>query len=296
MSKLLKVGLLLILVGIIAVVAIPLTTDNQVFSFNNDENYTLTEETYSFDQFDSFDFDFDNRNVFIYESEDNDIHLSYYLHEKDTLEFSDDSSALELSITRRWIDNFFIFDFGTNRDYFDVHLYLPTSLIPSNLNIKSSNGEINLDTDIEYLSLYIKSSNGDIDVSNAQTVNLNTNTSNGDITLNNINVTKVSGKTSNGKIYLDQITATEIDMETSNGRINAENITASDVNLESSNGKIYLSINGTMDDYRIELSTSLGDKIVNDLEIASGIINPTKSNSVELKTSNGDVEVQFLDD
>jgi len=297
MSKLLKVGLLLILVGIVVVVAIPLTTDNQVFSFDSEEDYTLTEKSYSFDKFNSFDFDFDNRNVFVYESEDQDVHVSYYVHEKDTLEFNDESSELTLSISRKWFDNFFIFDIGTSRDYFDVYLYLPSTLINSSLNIQSSNGEVEVDTDLEFQTLYLKSSNGDIDLLNAQANSVNCITSNGDITIDNINVTNsLSGKTSNGKINLDQVTANEIDMDTSNGKIYAENVTAPTVRLETSNGEVFLSINGRMDDYKIDLSTSLGEKIVNDLTISSGIINPEQSNSVKLESSLGDVEVQFLND
>jgi DUF4097 and DUF4098 domain-containing protein YvlB len=297
MSKLLKVGLLLIIVGIIAVIVIPLTTDNQVFSFNSDENYTLTDKSYSFDKFDSFDFDFDNRNVFIYESEDDDVHVSYYLHEKDILEFNDESTELTISISRRWVDNLFIFDIGINRDYYDVYLYLPSTLIDSSLNIKSSNGEINVDTDMQYQSIYIKSSNGDIELNNLQAISIDTNTSNGDIKLDNIQATNsITGDTSNGKVYLDQVVSDEIYFDTSNGRIEATNITALDVKLESSNGKVFLSINGNMDDYKIDLSTSLGDRTVNDLQISSGILNSNESNSVKLKTSNGDVEVQFLND
>ncbi|MDA3931569.1 MAG: DUF4097 family beta strand repeat-containing protein [Tenericutes bacterium] len=297
MSKLLKVGLLLILVGIVAVVVIPLTTDNQVFSLNNDENYTLTEKSYSFDKFDSFNFDFENRDVYIYESEDNNVHLSYYLREKDILEFDDETNELTIEISRRWVDNIFIFDIGINRDYLDVYLYLPTTLIDSNLNITSSNGKITVDTDMQYQSVYIEGSNGNITLSNLQAVSINTNTSNGDITLDNIQASNsITGETSNGKVYLDQVVSDEIDFDTSNGRIEATNITALDVTLESSNGKVFLSINGNMDDYKIDLSTSLGDRIVNDFEISSGVLNSTESNSVKLETSNGDVEVQFLND
>ncbi|MFP4479044.1 MAG: DUF4097 family beta strand repeat-containing protein [Candidatus Izemoplasmatales bacterium] len=297
MNKLLKFGLLFVLIGIVAVVAIPLTTDNQIFSFDSDENYTLTEKSYTYNQFNAFDFDFDNRNVFVYESEDDQIHIRYYVHEKDTLSYKDDTNELTISISRRWVDHFFIFDIGSNKDYFDVYLYLPANITSSSLFIQTSNGEIEIDTDLEFQTLNLRSSNGDIDLLNTQAISLKAVTSNGDIDLNNVDVSQsISGKTSNGKVNLDQVTAAEIDFHTSNGKINAQNITSPKVKLKTSNGEIYVSINGEMDDYKIDLSTSLGDKIVNDLKISSGLINPEKTNSVQLESSLGDVEVQFLND
>ena len=295
MSRMLKIGLFLFLVGIVLVVAVPLTTDNNIFSFNNEENFTHTEEIYDFDQFDSFDFDFDNRSVYIYESDDENIHLSYYLHEKDILEFSDETNELSISISRKWYDNFFIFNFGITREYYNVYLYLPATVIDSTLSVVSSNGQILVDLSNPFESVYVKSQNGKLTLNNIVSDSITANTSNGDINMENVSVTnEITGKTFNGAVNLNLVNAEEIDFTTSNGKIEAINITVQNADLVSSNGKVYMSMTGIMDDYKIDLSTSLGDMTLNDLKIASGVINPSKSNTIELHSSNGDVELKFL--
>jgi len=295
MSRMLKIGLFLCLIGIVLVVAVPLSTDNNIFSFNNEENFTLTEEIYDFDEFDSFNFDFDNRSVYIYESDDEFVHLSYYLHDKDILEFSDDTNELSFSISRKWYDNFFIFDFGIYSVYYNVYLFLPDTLIDSTMNIVSSNGQILIDLSNSFASVYVKSSNGKLSFNNVIADSITANTANGDIDMDNVIVTdKITGKTFNGGVNLNLVTASEIDFETSNGKIDAKNITVQNAKLESSNGKVYLSMTGNMDDFKINLSTTNGDTTLNDLDISSGVINPSQSNTIELYSSNGDVELKFL--
>ena len=297
MSKLFKIGLLLILIGTVTVIGVPLVTGSQLVSLDSEDNYTLVEKSYEIDDFNAFDFDFQNRNVVVYESDDEFVHLIYYLHEKDIVEYNDESTELSLSISRKWYDNFFLFNLGISREHFTVYLYLPSTIIDSQIDIKSSNGKITIDTTIQYESIKIISSNGDLVLKNLFSDSLKIYTSNGDMTLNNVNVTNtISGNTSNGKIILNHVVAKTIDLGTSNGRIEANNISAQDIELHSSNGQVYLSIIGNKDDYKIILSTSNGDKILDDLKISSGIVNSSKTNTIELKSSNGDVEVQFLNE
>ena len=296
MSKLFKIGIALVLIGLASVLAITISGNSDVLGFN-DENYTFYDVSFEKDQFNAIDFDFDNRRVYILESSDNQVHLSYYTHERDDKAFDDTGDSLSLSITRKWYYNLLSFDFFADRDYFEVYLYLPLGSSIDNIDVKSSNGKLNIDTPFTFDRVRLSTSNGDIDIRNIQANTLNANTSNGDIALDTLSVVnKVNLDTSNGKVLLNQVVADEIDAQTSNGRIYAENITCPDIKLDTSNGRIYLSIIGDKDDYAVTLSTSNGDQIYDGLDVASENINPSGTKEAVLDSSNGDVEIEFLDE
>ncbi len=293
MTRGLKIGLALILIGIGLVAIVSVTSGSEIFQ-NGEEYYTYYEEEYAADTFSSFAFDFDNRRVYIYESTDDKIRLSYYLHEKDESIFDDETVEMSLSITRKWYLNFSLFNF-TNTKYFEVYLYLPSSLLDYSFDIDTSNGKIILDGIGACDSINLETSNGEIEVNNIEARVINLKTSNGEIKMTDVTVeTNLKGDSSNGRVTLNNISADKIEMKTSNGKVKAENIAANNVKLDSSNGEIFLSIQGEQNSYRIVLNTTNGHRILGDLRIESGIINADKANSVELKSSNGDVEVQFV--
>lgn len=295
MSKLIKIGLVFLLIGLGIVIAIPLTSNTQVFGMG-DENYTLYEQTFKYDDFTDIDFDFDNREVYILESTDNDVHLKYYIHDKDEYSQSMDNNQLSLSISRKWYYNLFSLDIFTNREKYQVHLYIPNISIIESLKIHTSNGKMEMNIDHQFNSISLASSNGDIKVLNIETNTLTLNTSNGDISIKNLLASQeIKIDTSNGKILMDNILSPEITGDTSNGKIEAVNIVSSDISLDTSNGKIYLTVKGIIDDYRVSLSTSNGDKVYNGLKVESGTINSDGSKYISLDSSNGDVEVKFID-
>lgn len=295
MSKLIKIGLVFLLIGLGIVIAIPLTSNTQVFGMG-DENYTLYEQTFKYDDFTDIYFDFDNREVYILESTDNDVHLKYYIHDKDEYSQSMDNNQLSLSISRKWYYNLFSLDIFTNREKYQVHLYIPNISIIESLKIHTSNGKMEMNIDHQFNSISLASSNGDIKVLNIETNTLTLNTSNGDISIKNLLASQeIKIDTSNGKILMDNILSPEITGDTSNGKIEAVNIVSSDISLDTSNGKIYLTVKGIIDDYRVSLSTSNGDKVYNGLKVESGTINSDGGKYISLDSSNGDVEVKFID-
>jgi hypothetical protein len=296
MNKIIKFGLAFLLIGLAIVLAVTVTGNSQVLGFNDDENFTAYEDSFSADQFESIDFDFDNRRVYILESEDDQVHISFYIHEKDEYTYNNDDDELQLTITRKWYYNLFSMDIFTNRDFYKVYLYLPSGNTINAIDVESSNGRIELVTDHTYQSVRLSTSNGDIDMMNFSANRVDANTSNGDVVAESLNIlTLLNLDTSNGKILMENIVAEEIEANTSNGKIDAQSIDSSDISLDTSNGRVYLSVIGDKDDYRVSLSTSNGDKVYDGLEVESNIINQSGTKSIYLDSSNGDVEVVFLD-
>ena len=294
MNKLLKYGLAILLIGFGIVVIVSITSNSSIISVN-EEKFTFYEESYSFDEFSLIDFEFDNRSVYILESPDESVYIEYYVHEKDEYEMSDSNNELMINISRKWYFSIFIFDIFQNMDFYKVYLYLPANNTVEDLDIISSNGSISIDLNHTFDSIFISTSNGRIDLDNFLATNIIANSSNGTIDVNSLSVTnKISLKTSNGSILIDDSSALIIDGKTSNGAIEAKNIISDDINLDTSNGKIYLSVKGEKDDYRVTLQTSLGDSIYDGLKVESGTINNTGEKLISISSSNGDIEVDFI--
>ena len=295
MNKLLKYGLAFLLIGLGVVLMVSATSNSTVFGFT-DENYTLHEESYSFDAFNDVDLDFQNRKVYILESSDDEIHVKFYTHEKDMFEYSDLDNELTITISRKWYYNIFSFDIFSNREFFKVYLYLPTTSTVENIDVKSSNGLLSLNVNDTFDFIKLKTSNGRIDIQNVQANNVVATSSNGSINIKNLNVNdKIDLYTSNGEVSIEDVISPIIEANTSNGKINAENIVSDDIDLDTSNGDVFLSIIGEKDEYRVTLSTSNGSKTYDGLKVASGTINSEATKPIRLDSSNGDVEVVFID-
>lgn len=295
MSKLIRFGLAFLLIGLALVLVISTTTSADIFVIDS-ENFTISENDFAAEDFESFYLDLDNRNVVIEESEDNRIHLQYYVHEKDLVEFEDSDNELSLTISRKWYYNIFNFDIFSDKEYYKVYLQLPTDLAVDILDVSTSNGKVDCKVDNVFTNVRLTSSNGRIDVANLSSDDLLAVTSNGDMDLNDLTINNsVNLGTSNGDITINNLTTKEIDADTSNGKITAQNIISEDIILDSSNGRIYLLVLGDKDDYRVTLSTSNGDKIYDGLKIDSGTINASGIKTISLDSSNGDVEVNFTD-
>ena len=127
MSKLFKFGLGFLLIGLAVVLIVSTTTSADLFVVD-DENYTFYEKDYEFDELSSFYLDFDNRNVNILESEDNKVHLKYYIHDKDLVEYEVSEKELNFTISRKWYYNIFSFDIFSSKEYFKVYLYIPSGM------------------------------------------------------------------------------------------------------------------------------------------------------------------------
>jgi DUF4097 and DUF4098 domain-containing protein YvlB len=295
MGKLLKFALALFLIGVGVIAVFSVVAEENFFTSIDEDSFEYFELSYVADEFTDFDFDFTNRDIIVRQSEDDQIKVQYYKAEKETVTVTEGESTLKILHEIEWYNNFFIgFNFITNDEYFDVYLYLPSTVV-YNLDVHSSNGTMNMLNITNLDDLRFSSSNGTVTVVDSEASNMRFDTSNGRITITNVTVDdELYMDTSNGRITLTSVEANEIDGQTSNGKVLCYDITANYVELDSSNGDIELEINGDKDDYSVRLDTSNGDLNYDGMGVTDGSFNTSAALTIDLDSSNGDVSVDFI--
>ncbi|MBN2541042.1 MAG: DUF4097 family beta strand repeat protein [Bacilli bacterium] len=294
MGKLFKIALGLFLIGVGVFAIFSVLTDNNVFATVNEEDFTYNEVTYDADAFSGFDFNFENRDFIIRVSENDEIKVTYYTTEKDTVEINFVGSTLELVNDVEWYNQFFIgFSFLVNNDFYDVYLYLPASEI-YDLDLFTSNGTIDILGIDNLATVNFGTSNGRISVDSIAATSLDLDTSNGKIRVQDAVLTSdLQLHTTNGSITVENISCADLHGTTSNRAISASNLTCDSVYLGTSNGDIDLEIFGDKADYEVTMTTSVGDMVYDGIEVSQEHFNIGALYEVELHTSNGDIVVSF---
>jgi hypothetical protein len=293
MNKTLRFGLAFVLIGVAVVMIVGIMTKDNFFTVD-EGMFTSYSDTYTKDEISQFDFNFENRKIYILPSDDDEVHVEYYLYEKETFSNSLDNGTLKMKIDLRWYYSFFNFYNLTNPGYYVVNLYLPTSILDYSLDLDTSNGNISLSGVPQLQDVELSTSNGDIIINGLDANMIDLSSSNGKLELSDvISTTNINGETSNGRIILDNVKGIDLDFGTSNGRITADLIECDNLQLSSSNGEVNVEVVGTIDDYKIRLSTSNGDRVLNDIKVDQNNFNTDKSNYINIESSNGDVELKF---
>ena len=317
MGKLFKLALALFLIGVGVFAIFTAISDEPIWGSVNDDEYVYSELIYDADEFTGFDFDFSNRNFIVRTSEDDQIKVTYYGTERENITVTDTGDVLRIKDDVEWI--FQIFSgwnsIITDNEIFDVEVFLPESVIydidfdTSNgtfdilemdnidvLDFHTSNGRTDL-VDCSATTVNVYTSNGQIYVEDCESSSFDLDTSNGRIELVNVTATGlIKLDTSNGRIILTDVTAATIYGDTSNQRIEATNINCDDVSLDTSNGDITLSIYGDKDDFDVYMDTSNGDMVYDGIEVSQERFNTGEDNKISLDSSNGDIELIFLEE
>lgn len=159
-------------------------------------------------------------------------------------------------------------------------------LLTLNFNAKSYDLVIDV-PETWTLEVDIVSSNAPIVIEQLATTDLSIKTSNGPILFNEVNVHTLEVQTSNGSIEADKLEVADwIQMKTSNGGIRLKDINFENkLSVTSSNGDLYLSLLGSAQEFQIDCKTSNGE-----CRVPTGT---QGSKSVDLKTSNGHVNIDF---
>ncbi len=295
MNKSLKIGLALFLIGLGVVLSVNIATKGELFDVNEGE-FELHEESYTKEQFESFTFDFDNRDIYVLPSEEENISIKFYVNEKEDFEYNDETDELSITIDYQWQRNIFSFSFPKNRTYYKVYLYVPASFFAYNFDFTSKNGYIKVEDILLLGDVDLKTSNGDLEITNSSVNQISMNTSNGKLNLANISVTgDLEGRTSNGRVNATNIEASKIELRTSNGRIIAEDLNSKYIKLNTSNGEIDSTVIGNKDDFHVRIHTSNGSRYYDGIKVAQSDFNTSKVDYVELTSSNGNVTLNFKD-
>ncbi|MDD3126686.1 MAG: DUF4097 family beta strand repeat-containing protein [Candidatus Izemoplasmatales bacterium] len=280
MVKILKAGIIFILLGIGACVAGFLTTNDQVGNEFPDHTYTLVEGSYEIAEISAINMDFDNRKVIVGQSTTDKIEVSYYVSENDPIEVLSETKSLTFDSDLIWYWNFF---WGlswlnwSSTQYYDFYLYLPEGT-DFDLNIDTSNGAITVEA-IDNL--------GDLDL----------NTLNGKVTLSNIDAKSIRVTTANGIINVNNAdcgTEGNIYLKTSNGSIDVTAITMADLSCYTSNGAIDVTLVGEFTDYATNFATANGSIYVDGNITTAGTYHAGNANQIILHTSNGSIHLDFL--
>ena len=142
--------------------------------------------------------------------------------------------------------------------------------------------------------LNIKTTNGQIDIKdNVCAGNIDLKTSNSMVTLARLSAKDLNISTINSPVYCSVVDVKNVEFHIKNGSLNISNIIAQNIIGKATNGSINISIVGLLNDYNIDLVTTNGNLYVND-DSTNGYIDNNSDNSIELKTSNGSIMVNFI--
>lgn len=244
-----------------------------------------------------------NTPINIKKSSDDKIHLDYYVNEKESYNInSQDNIEVSKELNYKWYD----YIFNINFQQCDFTISLPENF-NGDIDVNTENGKITLD-DISANILTLKTSNGDFDVENIKSGSLSAKTnngyiyvssseikdtaklttSNGAVEQNKVNVNDLSVETYNGKIKLyDANVNNNATLVTNNQEINFSNLSVKgDLKLNTANGKITGNILQPMSNFSIISNTSNGHN-----NLPSNVTMGTQK--MDVKTSNGDINIQF---
>ncbi len=296
MGRFIKIALALFLIGLGIVAVVVAVSDENPFNIDETE-FEKVEYSYEADDLNSFDLNFENRSFYIKESLDGQIKIEYYVNEKETVTVNDNDLTLEITHEVDWVNQIFSwFNYLGDNDFYDVYIYLPTS-VTYDVMLHTSNGILEIYNLDNIGVLTFSSSNGRIDLENVEADNIDVATSNGRIELANVTVAEnIRLDTSNGKIKLNNVVAgKDVSADTSNGDVTVAEIIAEDIELETSNGSIDVSLYGDKDDYKLIAGTSNGDIDYDGLGITGGVVNSSGIYVLDVDTSNGNITITFLD-
>ncbi len=297
MGRTLKIGLGLLLIGVGIIAVFASLSKDSALSIVSDKDYIYHELAYDNNTYQNLNLDLDNRNVYVRQSDDNQIKIQFYDTEKQPINATGDSDTLNLiSVKTPWYESIFSgWTALSNQEYFKVYLYLPDNSVDYNLNISSTNGEISVISALALGNLVVHTSNGKITCDSIDLNIFNGSTSNGTITFEDVNVaTSLTVNTSNGRMYFTNVSGDKLDANSSNGLASAININFNKTDISTSNGNITVTAVGSSDDFRIHMSTSNGHKTLDGVRVDQSDFNTSLTNNIDLRTSNGDVDLEFV--
>ncbi|MGD9909036.1 MAG: DUF4097 domain-containing protein [Candidatus Izemoplasmatales bacterium] len=296
MRRLLRIGFGLVLIGFVGMIVFGIVS-GEAWSdaFITADEYTMVERTYTVDEFSKLMVDVEDKSIEVGVSDDTDIHITYYVHEKSPVisTIEDDTLSVENHIL--WYNYFLLnFDWFAPSAIHELIILIPSDYV-SSMNLHTSNGTIYIGEDLSFTELGASTSNGAITLENIDvSSDLTITSSNGVI---NVDGLVVSGDflaiTSNGKIDVDTISADKVELSTSNGAIEAKNVSSNNIVLDTSNGNITMNSLSSFDTTYLKMSTSNGSYYINGDKVSTNSYHDGLSVKIDLHTSNGNVYVNF---
>lgn len=193
------------------------------------------------------------------------------------------SNTLTLERKRSIGFNFDFFNFGNSSP--KVTIEVPKENL-KDLQVETSNGKIST-KNLVLDNLDLESSNSKMTINDVDADTIDAETSNGKVELSRLTFDDGSFETSNSKMSLQDLNFKDGEFQTSNGKINLMDLKPSEsLSLKTSNSKVNGTIIGNEDDFSITSKTSNASNSLGN--------NDDGSKELEVRTSNGDIEVAFV--
>lgn len=251
---------ILIVIGALLVASKRGTLDKNrnIFNWTDDREFKeVTKELEISDKLLTFDLDIPNTSLEILNGDTDKVKVT--CSGKNNYNIEQKGSNISIEKERY---KFSLFNWGNFSE--KVIIVVPSDAVASYF-ADMSNGDINI-SGIIATNIEIDTSNGEINFYDIQVNNeIEVSTSNGTINIEKITANKMKFDSSNGKANVKNIKADEITIDTSNGSINAYECYGREVELDTSNGSITLE-NLEDKDFiinELETSTSNGHENIN---------------------------------
>jgi len=298
MGKLLKFGVILLILGIVASIAgFLLSSDNPGTYFEN-EDYVKMEETIAVGEITNISVLVNNRKVIFGLSDSADIELVYYESENDPIDVTQTSDTLSVENEIVWYFNWFSglqWFTRLNDVYYELYIYLPDTIL-YDIDVDALNGAIEINDLSAFGDLILETTNGGITLQDITCDTLRISTTNGDFTLSDLVADTMSVYTTNGRLTATNLTSTtgKMSLKTTNGIINATTLSTSELDCSTTNGNITVSMTGVFADYETDLSTTNGLIYVDDEVTDDGHYNTSQTDAIDISTTNGVIHLNFL--
>jgi hypothetical protein len=327
MLKALKIGLVLVIIGIVATVAGFLISGDSVVSSFSEQNYEKVEESFEVGTIVKIDVEMDNRKIVIGESLTGKIEVVYYESEYDRIDSLAEGTTLSLDNTKDWYLNFMWWGnwFNWNNEKFIVYIDIPSGTV-FDLVLDSDNGDLvisgldNLDSldldtengDVELSSLTLTgdiladTENGNIELEDLVFLDAELSTTNGRVILTNVKAGSVDAQGVNGDMIFTDVTTTgSLVLDTVNGGIDIVRGTIAlfpgsgtprEVALSCSteNGSIDIGVYGSYEDYYCDFQSVTGSVRVDGENEGEGSHHESQHSAISLQTTNGSIDLNFL--
>ncbi len=269
-------GGVLITVG--AGIGADVSKSSKFFNINMTGELTMvTGQSEKYDGVNKIDVDADNLRVEFVQSGDDNYYIEYSVEDDYAVpKVTYDNGTLKVKQEER---HFFInLDFSNwfsgQERYLKV--YVPKDAKLDTVDIKTSNGRIEIKQQIELGTLKADTSNGSVSLA--------------DVTCTG----KTDIKTSNGAVKCGGTFKDEVVIKTSNGSVTLEGSYNDDVDVKTSNGRINADIDGDIEDYNLDIDTSNGSITVNGDKKSDDYSRDVDADKeIKLKSSNGSIELDI---
>lgn len=271
MSKPMKIFLIVMLI-VLAILVTALMVYALIFNKSpwdfSSKSVLLLDENYDTD-IKNINIEDVSSNIYIKESEEDQIHVHVYGGEKEIVESKIEQETLNITKKGR------IFCFGFCFRKEEITIYIPKDS-EINLNLKTVSGDMEI-TSIKG-NVELKSTSGDIKVGEVENAKITT--TSGDIKLTKANALEVN--TTSGNIRADKI-ENSIEAKAVSGNIKINSFTIKeDSHIKTVSGDVTIE---DISDVYVETSTTSGD-----VQIENN--NRTASQTLSIRTTSGDIEVK----